>query len=218
MIRRGETRHGYMEVPNTIPPALTEGQDRLCMSPAIMNGACLHCQMDARAETPTLSTAQGGKSKRFISAHASQFRSGQHVMYHPGAESKLLSWSLYRVYHLGMAGLPAQPYGCWDEWAQLCPYLTCLCWGFYGQSWWVLPASSSISAQKGEQIVAVKSARLPGTTQALSKGPVFPLLQPERKFSRGTTLSSKCSKLFSRPTWPTLQHRELKAARGIKVP
>ena len=40
----------------------------------------------------------------------------------------------------------------------------------------------------------------------------------ERKFSGGTTLSSKHSKLFSRPTWPMLQHREIKAARGIKVP
>lgn len=140
----------------------------------------------------------------------------------PSAESKLLSWTLYRAYQLGMAGLPAQPYGCWDDWVQLCLYLTCLqltClhWGLYGQSWWVLPASSIVSMQKGEHIVAVKSACLPSTTQALSKGPVFPLLQPERKFSSGTTLSSKCSKLQQTP-WHTLQHRELKAARGIKVP
>lgn len=73
-------------------PAQTEGQDRLCSSPAIMNGACLHCQMDASAKTPTLSTARGGKSKRFIIAHASQFRTTH--LYHPGAESKLLSWTL----------------------------------------------------------------------------------------------------------------------------
>lgn len=66
--------------------------------------------------------------------------------------------------------------------------------------------------------MAVKSAPLPSTTQALRKGPVFPLLQPERKYSSGTTLSSKCSKLFGRPPWRTLQHRELKADRGIKVP
>lgn len=111
-----------------------------------------------------------------------------------------------------------QPYGCWDERVQLCLYLTCLRWGLYGQSWRLLPASSSIIRLKEEQIVAVKPAHLPSTTQTLSKGPVFPLLQPERKFSSGTTLSSKCSKLFIRPTWPTLQHRELKVVRGIKVP
>lgn len=76
-----------------------------------MNGACLHCQMDAGAETPTLSTAQGGKSERFISP-CFTVQVWTTRMYPPGAECKLLSWTLYRAYQLGMAGLPAQPYGC----------------------------------------------------------------------------------------------------------
>lgn len=103
-------RNGYMEVQSTIPPAQTEGQDRLCSSPAIMNEACLHCQIDASAEMPTLSIARGGKSKRFIIAHAPQVWKTH--LYPPGAENKLLSWTLYRAYQLGMAALPALPYGC----------------------------------------------------------------------------------------------------------
>jgi len=40
----------------------------------------------------------------------------------------------------------------------------------------------------------------------------------ERKFGGGMRLSSKHSKPSGRPTWPTLQHGEIKAARGIGVP
>lgn len=93
-----------MEVQSTIPPAQTEGQDRLCSSPAIMNEACLHCQIDASAEMPTLSTARGGKSKRFLIAHNSQVWMTR--LYPPGTESKLLSWTLYGAYQPGMAALP----------------------------------------------------------------------------------------------------------------
>lgn len=42
--------------------------DRLCNSPNIMIRARLHCQMDVSIETPCLSTARGGKSKRVIIA------------------------------------------------------------------------------------------------------------------------------------------------------
>lgn len=99
-----------MGVPSTYP-SCPDWRDRLWSSPAITNGACLHCQMDAGAETPTLWTAQAGKSKRFIIAHASQFGSGRHiciiqvlsVSYWAGLFSGLISWVWLACQHSHMA-------------------------------------------------------------------------------------------------------------------
>lgn len=76
-----------------------------------MKGACLHCQMDASAEMPALSTAGGGRSKRFIIACASQFRSGQRVCitkvlrasYWAGLFTELISWERQACQHSHMA-------------------------------------------------------------------------------------------------------------------
>lgn len=125
-------------------------------------------QMDASAEMPALSTARGGRSKRFITAHASQCRSGDTFV-------SLRCWGQA----IGLDSLQALSAGNgrpastaiwllrWLGSARPVPYMPALKFVWAEMVGFACPLQYKHTERRAGQIMAVKSAHLTSTTQAL---------------------------------------------------